>query len=213
MQAFLKRVFGDDFSLNVENIFLGTCKKKGLNRDDRKFFLCVNAQVVSLLATLYYKRIKIEQGRLVNLLNYALSTCLCLGWNKGYKTMLGREARIFGVTGPPLRHRIRALDKASEEDWAYFGDRIWNSTFDLWRSSTIRGRDRDRIVWKLEKGEEGGIIECLKGIQSPCNEVRVFVPCVGPNNNRDIEEVNKLERLAQISFNQQYALSRVELDL
>ena len=37
-----------------------------------------------------------------------------------------------------------------------------------------------------KKGEEGGIIECLKGIWTPSNEARVFIPCRGLNNNKGL---------------------------
>ena len=144
-------------------------------------------------------------------MKYTLSTCLCLGWNKGYKTIFGREVSILGTGGPPLRHRVRVNKLASEEDWAFYGDRIWNSVFDMWRSSIIKGREKDRVVWRLETANDEAIKECYRGIGSPQNVFQVYAPRVG-NTNKEGNDINRIEKMAKITFNQQYALSRVVID-
>lgn len=90
VQGFIQNIFGKDFKLNVKNVILGTCKKKGLSDKDRKFFSCVNAQVIALLASMYYKQARVGQERMIRMMNSAINTCICLGLNKGYRTSLKR---------------------------------------------------------------------------------------------------------------------------
>ena len=76
VQELFQKMFGNDFRLNVSNIMMGKCRKKGIGGDDKKFFLCVNAQLVSLLGSLYYKCARIDQERMIRMMNYAIEWLL-----------------------------------------------------------------------------------------------------------------------------------------
>ena len=50
--------------------------------------------MVALLARIYYQRAKVGQDGIVRLVNWGLDLCLALGWNKGFRTYMGRRAKV-----------------------------------------------------------------------------------------------------------------------
>ena len=109
VQEFLQRIFGKDFRLSMKNIIMGVCNKKGLDSKGRKFFSCVIAQMVALLARIYYRRAKVGQDGIIRLVNWGLDLCLALGWNKGFRTYMGRGAEVQSVRGLSLNMRTRVI--------------------------------------------------------------------------------------------------------
>ena len=54
----------------------------------------MNAQMVALLASVYYKRSKVGHDGIIRFVNWGLDLCLALGWNKGFRTYMGKRAEV-----------------------------------------------------------------------------------------------------------------------
>ena len=100
--------------------------------------------MVALLARIYYQRAKVGQDGIVRLVDWGLDLCLALGWNKGFRTYMGRRANIQTVRGTSLSMRVRVIEQAEEDDKEVYGNGIWNTVFDLWEIKEIPGRNGGR---------------------------------------------------------------------
>ena len=127
--------------MSIKNIIMGVCNKKRLDIKGKKFFSCVIAQMVALLARIYYRRAKVGQDGIIRLVNWGLDLCLALGWNKGFRTYMGRWAEVQSARGPSLSMRTRVIKQAEEDDKEVYGNGIWNTVFDLWEYREIPGRN------------------------------------------------------------------------
>ena len=211
VQEFLQKIFEKDCKLSVKNIILGTCNRKKLDGKERKFFLCVNAQVVALLTSMYYKQAKVGQDGLIRVVNWAIDLWLCLGLNKEFRTFLGKKANIYCARGPSLNKRLRVIEQAGKDDREIYKNGIWNTVFELWESKIVYVRNGEGVVYKLRSADDRAINEIWEYI-GPCREVfRLLAP---RRDNTEIgkEEMDRIQRKIVVGFNQQIAIARVALE-
>ena len=167
--------------------------------------------MVALLARLYYRRAKVGQDGIVRLVNWGLDLCLALGWNKGFRTYMGRRAEVQSARGPSLSTRIRVIKEAGEDDKEIYGNGIWNTVFDLWENREIPGRNGVRRIRKLRSADDRAIREVI-GYYGPRQGLFRFLASREGIVEEDSEEIDRIQKRIRISFNQQVAIARVALE-
>ena len=123
---------------------LGQFEQKHLILADKKCFLCTNAQIISMLSSINYRRIHISEHGLIQPMNYKLNDCLSLAWTKIYFTKYGKVVNCERLKGTVSLVQMNwILRRALTCDKRFCGDWIWNSNLNTW-IEVLNNRDKDK---------------------------------------------------------------------